>query len=193
MGDIDVLQTMDMDSIDFTADNRKKKLTDTSNFVDDDDLQQALAQTRALARQKGIPAEEAVVAAVERTREQLEGENQTMDSSENVLVLDQTTDFIRNLSSSVHIKKEAKIETVKIEQVKREDEAKSEKSSTNEQVKHEEMKMEQDIEEDYAGGPIEEEPLVNKGMAAALSLLKKKGELQYLSFPQRSDAFYRND
>ncbi|KAI9279600.1 SART-1 protein [Sporodiniella umbellata] len=154
-----------------------------ANFVDDDDLQEALSRARRVAnKQKTKAFKKMTPEEIARQIKEAEdvGHQVKMETEEEGgLVLSETSEFVSALGTNMPrfveptIKKEIKVEmpapesSVKMEEVKDEDEPMPDiKEEWVEEVMVEEVKEEE---------PIIEEPLVSGGLAATLSLLNQKG------------------
>ncbi|KAH8550931.1 SART-1 protein [Umbelopsis sp. PMI_123] len=164
-----------------------KKSFDEENFVDDDDLQQALARARQIANKKKqqiqrfTPEDIARNIAQQREAEQQENENTEADSG---LVISDTSEFVNSLSMDTVIERERR----ERERQQAEAEAAEAAIVTEMQLDNEDVEMEntepqeveKDINHDNSEGEedisaVADEPLVSRGMAATLALLNQKG------------------
>ncbi|KAI9346816.1 SART-1 family-domain-containing protein [Zopfochytrium polystomum] len=174
----------------FSASNKISSIEDV-NFVDDDDLQEALAKARraAMLSQPRVRPEDVI-----QTLEAAESMEPEITPSGSGLVLSATSEFVSNLSTTPTFvvsrpepqpARRALISDDDEEDEKfsvKRDESDSEEErggwreegddmDTDRKVKREE----DDTGDVLAGGGIEDEPLVASGLAATLSLLKQKG------------------
>ncbi|KAI9284451.1 SART-1 protein [Umbelopsis sp. AD052] len=160
-----------------------KKSFDEENFVDDDDLQQALARTRRIANKKKqqiqrfTPEDIARNIAQQRDAEQLENA-QNEDEADSGLVISDTSEFVNSLSMDPVIERE------KRERERAEAEAEAAAIVTEMQLDSEEdVDMEnaesaeahENGENEEEASTVVDEPLVSRGMAATLALLNQKG------------------
>ncbi|RIB11380.1 SART-1 protein [Gigaspora rosea] len=195
VNDPDSMEIESTSSITTTQSRRRENLDDVS-FVDDDDLQQALARARKMAAKKVAKT------SVEEIAKTLTQERETQEEDDDVpddgLVISDTSEFVRSLSIAATAPRLVESDglisdnrlTNQTEDEKPEEE--EEEEETNDVV------MEEDTDEDKIGGwkvagvvedqdmasineepklvgVVEEEPLVSNGMAATLALLQQKG------------------
>ena len=178
---------------------RSRTIEADANFVDDDDLQEALARARRVAnKQKSKMLKKMTPEEIaKKIREEEEGKMDE-DEDDKGLVLSETTEFVSSLGnnipsfatreSAVHkeVKKngeEAHMSKVKVEDIEMEE------ASHTQDVKMEEVEedfeeedFKQEEEKDIKEEPIVEEPLVSGGLAATLALLNQKGEYSIHKF-----------
>ncbi|KAJ3397085.1 hypothetical protein HDU92_000785 [Lobulomyces angularis] len=183
-GDVDMtsnLPSPPMQKSDFENSNAKKFIDDI-NFVDDDELQNALSRARKLAQKKREEIQE----------ETLEDEvvkvqdSSDEDMDDGGIILTSTSEFVSNLSVNSNITRSdspKKIlatldNTVEFSKMDVDPEnAISETSVTdNRDINSKELDKTELKEEDFVA--IEEEDLVSTGMAATLKLLNKKNLLE---------------
>lgn len=173
---------------------RSRTLDPDANFVDDDDLQEALARARRVANKqknkllKKMTPEE----IAKQIREEQEAQMEE-DEKEGGLVLSEATEFVNALGNTIPTftaPKEAKAQEVQVKQEPEEPhydvhevesdtetDVKMEEPEAlveNEDTTMEEVKLEE-IKEEPKEEVIAEEPLVSRGLAATLSLLNQKG------------------
>ncbi|CEG69097.1 hypothetical protein RMATCC62417_05236 [Rhizopus microsporus] len=172
-----------------------------ANFVDDDDLQEALARARRVANKqknkllKKMTPEE----IAKQIREQEANEMKTEENDEGGLVLSETSEFVSSIGANIPsfaedkpikkepeppvIKEEPIDEDISITYIKPEPadedmhEANEVEDEPMEEIKEESpvnIKEEPKYEE-IKEEPIIEEPLVSGGLAATLELLTQKG------------------
>jgi U4/U6.U5 tri-snRNP-associated protein 1 len=177
-----------------------KKSFDEENFVDDDDLQQALARTRRIANKKKqqiqrfTPEDIARNIAQQREAEQLE--NQNADEADSGLVISDTSEFVNSLSMDPVIEREKRERERQQAEADAAAEAAAAASSTSSAIVTE-MQLDSDEDVDMENTESQEakadhrhennsdneeealavvdEPLVSRGMAATLALLNQKG------------------
>lgn len=175
-----------------------KTIDANANFVDDDELQQALSRTRRAAnkqRQKLAKkmTPEDIARSIAEQRQQQDGAEEN-EEQEGGLVLSEMSEFVNSLGnapvytpreslrrhqreSSAAIS-EASVESMQDVQPSRIEEVPEDQPEP--EMMEEDVKSERDerteskkvVEE---AAPILEEPLVSKGLAATLSLLNQKG------------------
>ncbi|CAG8511856.1 8331_t:CDS:10 [Gigaspora rosea] len=163
VNDPDSMEIESTSSITTTQSRRRENLDDVS-FVDDDDLQQALARARKMAAKKVAKT------SVEEIAKTLTQERETQEEDDDVpddgLVISDTSEFVRSLSIAATAPRlvesdedtdEDKIGGWKVAGVVEDQDM----ASINEEPK--------------LVGVVEEEPLVSNGMAATLALLQQKG------------------
>ncbi|CAG8704502.1 5196_t:CDS:2, partial [Acaulospora morrowiae] len=173
-----------------TSNQRRKKVEDLDemSFVDDDDLQQALARARNMAAKKvNKSSVEEIAKILSQVRE---APDEDEEPSGEGLVISDTSEFVRSLSVAPSIARS--VETDSLTPAPKVVDRKEEFEDTVD------VKMEDPIDEDKKGGweaesamknedtvhikeepkltgVVEEEPLVSSGMAATLALLQQKG------------------
>ncbi|CAG8728853.1 38843_t:CDS:10 [Gigaspora margarita] len=137
-----------------TTQSRRRENLDGVSFVDDDDLQQALARARKMAAKK-----------VAKTSER-ETQEEDDDVPDDGLVISDTSEFVRSLSIAATAPR-----------LVESDEATDEDKNGGWKVAGvvEDQDMASINEEPKLVGVVEEEPLVCNGMAATLALLQQKG------------------
>ncbi|GBC04195.1 hypothetical protein RclHR1_05560015 [Rhizophagus clarus] len=172
-----------------TSNQARRQNFDDISFVDDDDLQQALARARKMAAKKVTKTNvEEIARILTETRDET-NENETPGEG---LVISDTSEFVRSLTVAPTIAKPAEAE-LRSDQQSDYDPVKEEKEEGEaDDVEMDEVTEEkkggwkeaEDIEDsDMANiqdepkltGVVEEEPLVSSGMAATLALLQQKG------------------
>ncbi|RUS15975.1 SART-1 protein [Endogone sp. FLAS-F59071] len=161
------------------------------SFVDDDDLQQALARTRRIANKKKKGTVEISMEYIERSvsRNHVgDQDDEDIGATSGGLVISDTSEFVNSLQDAP---------VISVRTVERAERARSltpvameeamedyhpEDEDVNMTVKEEgeegERKTKKETEEAPVAAVIEEEPLVNSGMAATLALLSQKGIYQ---------------
>ncbi|RHZ86130.1 hypothetical protein Glove_54g37 [Diversispora epigaea] len=178
--------------------NQRKRLEDLDeiNFVDDDDLQQALARARKMAtRNTAKNSVEEIAKTLIRNKESV---NEDEDIPGEGLVISDTSEFVRSLSIAPKITKPtdepvSSITQKILDQIDQSDIVEDDVDEKMDEVEEEEkntkggwkdateIQQEQDNgvtklnEEPKYSGVVEEEPLVSGGMAATLALLQQKG------------------
>ncbi|KAJ3322343.1 hypothetical protein HDU76_013896 [Blyttiomyces sp. JEL0837] len=186
----------------FSKSNKSAEI-ENMNFVDDDELQDALSRARKIAVKKQLKTRpEDIADMVESVKEEVKEEE--MDDDDGGLILSATSEFVNNLSTvpvfqaqpepsalrraALELDDESDDEDVKVKiKSDEEDDAMEEErggwrdavddSDEDKDTLKDRIKKEEEGGE-LANGPIEEEPLVSKGMAATLALLSKKGFLE---------------
>ncbi|KAI8350587.1 SART-1 protein [Choanephora cucurbitarum] len=178
---------------------RQRTLDPDANFVDDDDLQEALARTRRIAnKQKSKQLKKMTPEEIaKQLRAEAEVKLEQVDEDEGGLVLSETTEFVNSLGTNmlnftsqdkpkptqqqpqqqretteeldVPIKTEPEYEVHDVDAVDRK--VKLEEIEEGEDVPMEEVRVKEEPKEEV----IVEEPLVSRGLAATLSLLNQKG------------------
>ncbi|CAG8655886.1 16964_t:CDS:10, partial [Racocetra persica] len=190
-------QTNDPDAMEVesttTIQVRRRENLDDVSFVDDDDLQQALARARKMAAKKVAKASvEEIARTLTQERETQEEDDDGPDSG---LVISDTSEFVRSLAIASTVTKLTEADSLTPDNRlddQLEDE-KPEEAETNDVAMEEAAEEEdesggwktagaiedQDManvnEEPKLVGVVEEEPLVSTGMAATLALLQQKG------------------
>ncbi|CAG8460709.1 22571_t:CDS:10 [Cetraspora pellucida] len=189
--DPDSMEVESTSSITTTQSRRRENLDDVS-FVDDDDLQQALARARKMAAKKVAKASvEEIARTLTQERETQEEDD---DGPDNGLVISDTSEFVRSLAIASTVSKLAEIDSLTPDN-RLDDQLEDEKP---EEVETNDVEMEEVADEEEEGGwkatvatddqdmtsvneepklvgIVEEEPLVSNGMAATLALLQQKG------------------
>ncbi|CAH1767796.1 22104_t:CDS:10 [Entrophospora sp. SA101] len=180
--------------------NKPKNFDDVS-FVDDDDLQQALARARKMASKKvSKTSVEEIVRTLTQYRETLNDDINDEIPGKGLVISD-TSEFVRSLTVTQALPKPVpdaesitpvpKVTEQVNEEVKEEEEEGQEETMQDiemqdsvEQDKNHGWKVAADAgghdmpkiqEEIQLTGIVEEEPLVSSGMAATLALLQQKG------------------
>ncbi|KAI7867582.1 SART-1 protein [Spinellus fusiger] len=164
-----------------------------SNFVDDDDLQEALSRARRAAnkqKQKLIKkmSPEEIARSIAENRETPE-ENEP--ESENGLVLSQTSEFVNSLGNMPAFIREPlqreiaiapqpedqPVQEVRVKQHKEMEEGEAlEEDPSSEATSYQEIEPTETTEPtDQNIGAVMEEPLISSGIASTLSLLSQKG------------------
>ncbi|KAJ3278253.1 hypothetical protein HK104_002516 [Borealophlyctis nickersoniae] len=182
---------------DYSLSNINANIEDV-NFVDDDDLQTALARARRLAYQKNATSDVEQIAQAARETKDVE-----TVVEEGGLVLSATTEFVRNLPTASSIRPpevrpapkavrrplvEPDEEENKAEQPMEVDEEEPDRGgweddasekAESEFSKDTKMTNAEDQDEgEILPAPIEEEPLVSGGLGATIALLSQKGFLE---------------
>lgn len=162
-----------------------KKRFEEENFVDDDDLQQALARARRIANKKKQTTKRMTPEDIARNiAEQREAE-QHDDNAEDTggLIISDTSEFVNSLSMEPVIEREKR----ERERVQTEAESQAAAVVTEMQLDNEDTEMEsaESQEQEVVGtennngeediSTVVDEPLVSRGMAATLALLNQKG------------------
>ncbi|CAG8515278.1 7446_t:CDS:10 [Dentiscutata erythropus] len=141
-----------------TTQSRRRENLDDVSFVDDDELQQALARARKMAAKKVAKA------SVEEIARNLTQERETQEEDDDVpdsgLVISDTSEFVRSLSVASSASRLIE---------------KDENGGWKVAGVVEDQDMASINEEPKLVGVVEEEPLVSNGMAATLALLQQKG------------------
>ncbi|KAG2210347.1 hypothetical protein INT47_003332 [Mucor saturninus] len=186
--DINVSTTVD-DSTPAAA-PRSRTIDPDANFVDDDDLQEALARARRVAnKEKNKLFKKMTPEEIAKQIREEESSKMDEDEEEGGLVLSETTEFINAVGSNIPtfapketvaptpVKpvavevKEDVTRHVKIEDVPEDtpmEDPVEEKDEIMEDIEEEKVKEAAEV-------PMVEEPLVSSGLAATLSLLNQKG------------------
>ncbi|KAI8843576.1 SART-1 protein [Chytridium lagenaria] len=162
---------------------------DDVNFVDDDDLQEALSRSRKMAIQKKGPMIDSILNL---------GNDEDYGVSGGI-VLSATSEFVNSLSVENSIKPQTKanpetISDVPVKEaraVQQDDDVPMSDSEVKEE-EHAESSGDEDMEdvagEDTSlpmGGALEEEPLVARGLGATVALLTQKGFIERVSEDQK--------
>ncbi|KAI9188824.1 hypothetical protein H9P43_000246 [Blastocladiella emersonii ATCC 22665] len=192
---------LDPDAItDAVVTNRDRDFSEsaTTSFVDDDDLQSMLTATRARAvrrRAKALPSVDEVALDLERNAAATPTNDMDVDGDaadeDGTLVFDATTEFVRSIDTAaadaaaheaeVKIKREhdaAQAAAAAVDDDMELDEVdaillKTEPASTT--IKQEHTDEADDADDQH--NPLEEEPVLNKGLGAAMELFRKRGAL----------------
>jgi U4/U6.U5 tri-snRNP-associated protein 1 len=170
---------------------RERTYDPDANFVDDDDLQQALARSRRVAnkeRNKLLKKMTPEEIAKKLQQEKQEEEDEEMDGG---LVLSETSEFVNSLGTMpTFVPREVAAPTTtaaaetpvperphspQVEEAEKEDEPMQDLSTRVESEDEFEPIKEDQEEESKDEIPMEEEPLVSGGIAATLQLLNQKG------------------
>ncbi|KAG5460407.1 MAG: SART-1 protein, partial [Olpidium bornovanus] len=168
-----------------------RKIAEDQSFVDDDDLQAALARSRRLKSKKLAKssvedvARAVLEAASAEQGKEAEGEDEDDDKR---IVLSDATEFVRTLSSQpilmrteaskVPEKQTATGDDMRWRQQNPEEEAEVVMGDADMEDAEEAdgaINNDQGSKKEENIKPIEEEPLVSAGLAATLALLKQKG------------------
>lgn len=182
---------------------RSRTIDPDANFVDDDDLQEALARARRVAnKEKNKLLKKMTPEEIANQIREEEAAKMEEDEQEGGLVLSEATEFVNALGNNVptfttrepaaltHVKQEplvsVKVETVEedepmedpIEETEDHKDAVMKDVHAEEDIKSEIVKKEEEEKEE----PIVEEPLVSGGLAVTLALLNQKGN--FLIFMQ---------
>ncbi|CAG8445967.1 12421_t:CDS:10 [Ambispora leptoticha] len=180
---------------------RQLNLDEDVSYVDDDDLQQALARARRMANKKVIKTSvEDIARNLTQNREQKNDEGETVRGE---LVISDTTEFVNSLTLAPLINKRTEIiaktsssvsavtpppEIIEKQPEKRDLDEEEDVENLPDEIAEEGKKggwkaagvvenqdMAQIQEEAKLTSVVEEEPLVSSGMAATLALLQQKG------------------
>ncbi|CAG8637250.1 9408_t:CDS:10 [Rhizophagus irregularis] len=172
-----------------TSNQARRQNFDDVSFVDDDDLQQALARARKMATRKVTKTNvEEIARILTETRDETNEDNETPGEG---LVISDTSEFVRSLTVAPTITKPVEAELDIQDQQSNSEPVDQEK----EEVETYDVVMDEVTEEKKGGWKeagniedsdmahiqdepklvIEEEPLVSSGMAATLALLQQKG------------------
>ncbi|KAK9768601.1 hypothetical protein K7432_000663 [Basidiobolus ranarum] len=156
--------------------NRYTNLDDVS-FVDDEDLQQALARARRLAVKKQKRSIEEVAKSI------LEANQDAVDDdSRNGLIIDDTSEFVKNLGS---------IPTLPLSSTEKQHKEASLSLQPQSRTPEDSMEIDVSKEEEPQQGEeksvpiVEEEPLVSSGLAATIALLQQKGIYEGMTDEQK--------
>ncbi|KAI8919005.1 SART-1 protein [Powellomyces hirtus] len=183
-------------TINYSMSNRNTN-TDNVNFVDDDDLQSALARTRRLQLQKRSKTDvEDMAKAALQIRD-----DDTLP--EGAVVLSATSEFVRNLATAPTPKAlepprpnrpalpkdesaPPKVDAMDVDEAPTEERGGWDMDEAVDEEPHEKstMKAEGDDKSDdgeFMPAPIEEEPLIGAGLASTLALLTQKGFVEKAS------------
>ncbi|KAJ1978345.1 hypothetical protein H4R35_001944 [Dimargaris xerosporica] len=179
-----------------------ESVDDGGNFVDDDDLQKALARTRRLKMakrsQQPLPTAEELA---EIYRQEASDKTIAMDTGEadtdQGLVLSETVDFVNNLSSNITSNREDRAHMSQLEQASRHTrvsnasamdldapaDAVAQKDSSDmvalpSPAKDDAPSPGPEKQAEATASLTEAEPLVSDGLAATLALLSQKGILK---------------
>ncbi|CAB4383091.1 unnamed protein product [Rhizophagus irregularis] len=174
-----------------TSNQARRQNFDDVSFVDDDDLQQALARARKMATRKVTKTNvEEIARILTETRDETNEDNETPGEG---LVISDTSEFVRSLTVAPTITKPVEAEldiqdqqsnSEPVDQEKEEvetydvvmDEVTEEKKGGWKEAGNiEDSDMAHIQDEPKLTGIVEEEPLVSSGMAATLALLQQKG------------------
>ncbi|CAO3654912.1 unnamed protein product [Mucor hiemalis] len=173
---------------------RSREIDPDANFVDDDDLQEALARARRVAnKEKNKLLKKMTPEEIAKQIREEEASKMDEDEQEGGLILSEATEFVNALGNNIptFTAREPVVNTVKSEpvsvkvEVKEEDledtvmeDAIEEAEDSNDAI-YTDIKKEEEIhvkkEMDDVKEPMVEEPLVSSGLAATLSLLNQKG------------------
>ncbi|RIA92964.1 SART-1 protein [Glomus cerebriforme] len=174
-----------------TSNQVRRQNFDDISFVDDDDLQQALARARKMATKKVAKTNvEEIARILTETRNEPIEDDETPGEG---LVISDTSEFVRSLTVAPTItqpveavqipvqpskpepveeeKEEGEADDVEMDEATEEEKQGGWKEAGN--VEDSDMAHIQD--EPKLTGVVEEEPLVSSGMAATLALLQQKG------------------
>lgn len=202
------VSTIADDSNVMAAAPRSRIVDPDANFVDDDDLQEALARARRVAnKEKNKLLKKMTPEEIAKQIREEENSKMDEDEQEGGLVLSETTEFVNALGNNIptfapkepaapaaptavastSVAHEEPLVSIKIEDTSEidtpmEDPVKEEdsKDAVMEYIHKEEIIKEESLKE-VLEVPIVEEPLVSSGLAATLSLLNQKGNI-YISF-----------
>jgi U4/U6.U5 tri-snRNP-associated protein 1 len=154
--------------------NSNKKAIDSMNFVDDDDLQNALSKVRSATNKKllGNPTEFAL-----RILE-ADPEEESMEEHKGLVISD-LTEFVAAVGNELDDD-----DTQQIDVVMEPSKDVPKELAIENHVQEVEME-EEEIREDTAPVILEEEPLVADGLAATLNFLKRKGDLDTVTDEQK--------
>lgn len=204
--DIDFASTIESNSTAAAASTtRSREIDPDANFVDDDDLQEALARARRVAnKEKNKLLKKMTPEEIAKQIKEEEAAKMDEDEQEGGLILSEATEFVNSLGNNIptFTPREPAVNTTKTEHVPVKVEVKQEPAedtimedagteeedskditmkSEDEELKKEELHVKKEEVEE----PIVEEPLVSSGLAATLSLLNQKGNLHKFLFLRR--------
>ncbi|KAI8988152.1 SART-1 protein [Mycotypha africana] len=170
-----------------------------ANFVDDDDLQEALARARRIAnKQKNKQFKRMTPEEIAKQLKQEATEIKVEDDDNGGLVLSETSEFVNSIGSNFalfnprDVKKEATEPVIKTEPVEEYeinettegDQEATQMTEANEDSEMTEAEAQQAtheaeeapaVKKEFKAEVIVEEPLVSRGLAATLNLLEQKG------------------
>ncbi|KNC96399.1 U4/U6-U5 snRNP complex subunit SNU66 [Spizellomyces punctatus DAOM BR117] len=181
------------EQMDYELSNRNANIEDV-NFVDDDDLQSALARARRLQAQKRSKSDVEEIAKAAREIK----EDDTVE--EGAVVLSATSEFVRNLATAPVVKAtepartnrpalpKEDLEEEPANTMEVDDEDQEEKGGWDHERERSTKSLDSSVEDvmeqddgDRLPAPIEEEPLVASGLAATVALLSQKGFVEKAS------------
>ncbi|KAJ5653088.1 hypothetical protein N7490_000091 [Penicillium lividum] len=176
--------SMDIDSVNGAP--PRKPVDQNVSFVDDDDLQASLALQRRAAfkkRKKMRPEDLAQQLREEESQTPMEVETPDGDAEEPGLIIDETSEFISNLQKPTIPEREERQKSTPQEAKPEPEEPQDvdmERSYNDieddedlaERIKREESQQDK---EEITGTGLEEEATLDKGMGAALSMLRRRG------------------
>lgn len=144
-----------------------------TNFVDDDDLQQALARARRVAtRRTANFSEEKIVGQLQNKSEDED------DTATDVMTISDTSEFVQNLTTASALQTEKMIRSQqkleKANKVAQEIEESNENDVQEVEENPHDSTMDDDTEEGI-NGLVEDEKPIGKGLASVLEVLMKKG------------------
>lgn len=197
--DISVTNTITQEENTATPAPKQRTLDPDANFVDDDDLQEALARARRVAnKQKNKLLKKMTPEEIAKKLKEEEANEMKTEDNEGGLVLSEATEFVNSLGRNVPsftprdtptpsvkkeeyvpVKVEPKTPQYELHEIK-DDEPEADapmEEPADEDTHMEEVQVKQEPEEEPKEDVIIEEPLVSKGLAATLSLLNQKGIL----------------
>ncbi|RCH94472.1 hypothetical protein CU098_005928 [Rhizopus stolonifer] len=171
---------------------RQRTLDPDANFVDDDDLQEALARARRVAnKQKNKLLKKMTPEEIAKQLREEEDQVKKEEEDEGGLVLSETTEFVNSLGNTIPTftarePPAAKSKSTPVPEQEEEVKVKIEpeyevhdlENSPEKHVKFEYADTEMEeapVKEEPKEEVIVEEPLVSRGLAATLSLLSQKG------------------
>lgn len=172
-----------------------KKSFDEENFVDDDDLQQALARTRRIANKKKQQIQritpEDIARNIAQQREAEQQDNQNADEADSGLVISDTSEFVNSLSMDPVIERErrererqqaeadaaaaASASTAIVTEMQLDSDEDVDMENAESQEVEADRHHENNSEDEEEISAVVDEPLVSRGMAATLALLNQKG------------------
>lgn len=173
---------------------RSRTIDPDANFVDDDDLQEALARARRVAnKEKNKLLKKMTPEEIAKQIREEENSKMDEDEEEGGLVLSETTEFINAVGSNIPTfapketvapapketvaptpKETVPSAPVKEEPVRHVQVEDVTDTPMEDPIEEKDAVMEE-VEEEKTEVPMVEEPLVSSGLAATLSLLNQKG------------------
>ena len=181
--------TMDVDSGNGLPQGATPKPTETSSFVDDDDLQASLAIQRRAALKKRKRTKPEDIARQLREEAATPGAEEEAKPEEGGMVIDETTEFVANLQRSREEEK-ARAQSAKPRgetRLKKESSPDDEEADVDMDRSYNDIEDGEDLEArikreistpatpGMTGTGLEEEATLNNGLGATLSMLSQRG------------------
>lgn len=145
-----------------------------TNFVDDDDLQQALARARRVATRRTANFSEEKIVGQLQTKSDSDS-----DTATDVMTISDTSEFVQNLTTASALQTEKMLRSQqKLEKVNKSTEETAEPIANAVQEVEEnplDSHLDDNIEEEGIDGLVEDEKPIGKGLASVLEVLMKKG------------------